>query len=115
MVVVNEFFRGRRRLGQDAQPSEWIDALKFSKHAVRNAGPADAMKTVATRDVIAMHFLLLARHTEPNRGTSGVKAVHADVFCLENKGKARSQARCDEVLDHVMLRVNCDSFTAGQS
>ena len=54
VVGVDQLVRGRRRLRQDAEPGERIDALEDGQHARRNRRPADAMEAVAAGDEVAV-------------------------------------------------------------
>ena len=66
--VPYELMIGRRIFRQDSQPSERIVSLEYAEHAVRNAGPADAMKAIAAGDEVAADFLLPAFVPEPDFG-----------------------------------------------
>src|ERR1700684_2686827 len=60
VVGVDQFFRRRRRLRQNAQPAKRIYALKRSDSPVRNRRPANSMGTVASRNEIASELLRFA-------------------------------------------------------
>src|SRR5215813_1406208 len=58
VMGVNQFVRGGRRLRQNAEPAKRIDALVLREHAGGQAGAADAMKTVATSDEVALKLIV---------------------------------------------------------
>src|ERR1700691_3296934 len=57
MVGINQFFRRRRRLRQNAQPAKRILPHIFDKHSRWNAGTANSVEAVASGDKIATYFV----------------------------------------------------------
>jgi len=54
MVNVDKFFRSRRRLRQDAEPTEGIVAIVDGEDAVGYSGAGDSVETVAAGDEVAV-------------------------------------------------------------
>jgi len=40
--------------------------------------------------------------------------MHRDIFRLKNNRETRFEPRCDQILDHFLLRVNRDGLASGQ-
>ncbi len=68
VVGVDEFFRGRRGFGENAQPGERIHAIESGEHAFGYRRAADAMKAVAAGDEIADQFARLAVFAKADGG-----------------------------------------------
>jgi hypothetical protein len=95
MVGVHQFGGGRRGLRQDSQPSKGVNAFEIREHTRRNAWAADAVKAVATGDVVAMKFFLQACRAKTDGGFRAVEAVYADFVRFENNWLPGFQARGD--------------------
>ena len=68
VVGVDEFFRRRRRFGENAQPAERIHAIESGENAFGQRRAADAMITVAASDEIADEFARLAVFAKADGG-----------------------------------------------
>src|SRR6185436_18942337 len=60
VVRVDQLVGGRRRLDQDAEPAEGIDARELAPCARGNRRPRDAVEAVAAADEIALELFELA-------------------------------------------------------
>src|ERR1044071_3766909 len=56
-VGIDQFVIRWRALRQNAQPTKGVVPLEYTEHAIRNAWPADTVKSVASRYEIAVDFL----------------------------------------------------------
>src|SRR5262249_10186440 len=54
VVRVDEFFRGGRGLGEDAEPAEGIVAIVCGEHAVWNCGAGNSVEAVTAGDEVAV-------------------------------------------------------------
>jgi hypothetical protein len=61
---VHEFVTRRGRFSEDPQPAEGIHPLIDREHARRNRRPADAVKSIAAGDDIALQFVIDIAMTE---------------------------------------------------
>src|SRR6202012_6154511 len=57
VVGIDQLMRDRRRLGEDAEPAEWIDPFIGLNRVGTNAGAADAGKAVAAGDEVAIDLM----------------------------------------------------------
>ena len=57
VVGVDQLVRNRRRVGQDAEPAEWIDAFEGLDCRRRHTLPADAVKKTAMSKEQAQQIL----------------------------------------------------------
>src|SRR3954470_6560955 len=114
---VDQLVRGGRRLGEDAEPAERVDAeVVVADGALGHGGPADAVAAVAAGDEIADELsglALLGRAGDPRpvRGDAG----DAGRLGLEQDLAARVEAELDEVLQHLVLGVDGDRAAAGEA
>src|SRR5690349_12900103 len=96
----------RRTLRQDSEPPEWVVPLEHAEHAIGDAGPADAMESIASGDEVAADFLLAAFVPEPDLGLLAAQVVDAYVAHLKQKRTAVSQTALDQILHHLLLAIN---------
>ena len=110
VVGVDQLVRGRRRLGQDAEPAERIDPEVVLAHAAfRNGRAADAVAAVAAGDEVAGEFLVLALlGGEADLGLVGGHVLQAGRLGLEQDLAARLKPELDQVLEHLVLGVDRD-------
>src|SRR4029077_17946575 len=113
VISVDQLLRRRRRLRENAQPSEGIIALENRERARGNGGTADAMETVAAGNEIAGQLGFLSFMQEKNPGPRRVKIVDADFFGFKEKRAAESEPCIHEVFDDFALGIDRDG-AAGQ-
>ena len=106
---------GRRRLRQDAEPTERIVALEHAEHAVGNARPANAMEAVTAGDEIAFDFLRPAVMREADLRSWRRQVVHADIVDLEQQRPAVGEPPRDQVFHDLLLPVNRDALVHQRS
>src|SRR3990170_7103273 len=100
---------GRRwRLDQDAEPAERIAAGELVAVARGDRRPRDAVEAVAAGDEVAFEFVDFSVPVKPRLRRRGVQVVTRDVLYAEQQRAAGGQARGDQVLDHLVLRVDGD-------
>src|SRR5690349_21813524 len=116
MESIDELLGRRRRLSQDAEPAERVDAEVVLAHApFRNSRPADAVTAVAAGDEVAdelFFFTLL-------RGEADLRLVGRDVlqsarFGLEVDLAARLKPELDQILEHLVLGVDGNDAAVGK-
>src|ERR1700722_1006100 len=112
VVAINQFIRSRRYLRQNSEPAKRIFTLVNFQRRSRQRRPADSMKAVATRNEIALerlrHTAALKLNLRLRDCAARVTIVNADRLGLENNLPAGRNPRRDEILDHLVLRVNRD-------
>src|SRR5262245_15290590 len=113
MQAVYEVRRRRRRINQNAQPGDGIDALIDAEEVLRDGWSADDVKPIAACDEITSNLIGFIVLGEPYLGLRRIQLVHADVGDFEQQWSARAQACRNEIFDHFVLPVN-DDAPAGQ-
>jgi len=78
-----------------------------------NRCAADSVETVATGNELAFQNARLARVLETDFGFS-LQVVDVDSLGLKKRRHTRGDSRGNQVLDHLVLRINCDGFSAGK-
>ena len=58
VVRIDELVGGRGRLGKNPEPAERVDAFVDGQHAVRNRRTADAVKSIAAGDEVAVNLVI---------------------------------------------------------
>src|ERR1700746_3172934 len=106
--------RGRRRLRQNSQPSEWIVSIVNLQRAVRDRCAADAMETVTAGNEITLQLFRDSICAVMNCGWRAFQAVNADILRFEDNRPVRRQSSCNQIPDHFMLRIDRDALAAGQ-
>ena len=114
VMRVDELVVRRRDRGQDPEPAERVLAREGPQNAVGNRRPADAVKTVAPSDDVALEHLLAALVAESDPRLLRIDLLDTDVFHLEQQRPPVAEPRLDQVLDHLGLPVDGDRLAAGQ-
>ena len=96
---VDELVGGRRRLGENPEPAERVDALVDGEHAGWNRRPADAVKAIAAGDEIAVNLVFGAAVAEAER-QGWTNRARRPTTCSASKysGRAVSVARVDQIV-----------------
>src|SRR5580704_4306290 len=92
-------------------PAEGIFTVEDSERARRNAGPADAVESVAAADEIAGELLLPAGMPKSDFWRLAAEIVHAHIGHLEQDLATVREPPLDEILDHLLLPINGDTFS----
>src|SRR5579862_6062989 len=114
---VDQFVPGRRRFRENTQPAEGIVADKFSEDAFRNRWAADAVKSIAAGDVVAIDDEFLVVVFKTNFGfTRGIRLETSQLHVSSLKMDLCSGGKppCEEVLQYLLLRVDGHPSAAGQ-
>ena len=91
---VDELVAGRRRLGEDPEPAERVDAFVDVQHAIRNRRTADAVKSIAAGDEIAVHLVFGVAMPEAKHRAGRVERADRHVLGLEvERTRDRRRAR----------------------
>ena len=116
VVGVDEFFRRGRRLSQNAEPGERVNALKHAEDSRRDGRPANAVKTVAAADKIAGQFLGGPRVavSDPRLPRRSLKIMYLDVVDIKENAASGSQSRFDQVLQDLVLCIDHNRLAAGE-
>ena len=120
---VDELVRRRRRLDEDPEPGEGVDALELRAHALRDRLAGRAPVAVAAGHDVAGELLELAAALQPDLvgegpgaeadgGAIGLDPVDLDRLRLPDDLAARLDARRVEILDDLVLPVERDRPTA---
>src|SRR5947209_20606682 len=96
---VNQLVRRRRRLDQDAEPAEGIDARELVAQARGDGGARDAVEAVAAGDELALELHQSSVVVVADLGLARVEVIDRRVLHLEEDLAAGGKARGDEVLD----------------
>src|SRR6202011_4786250 len=113
MVRVDQFVADRRRLRQDPEPAERINALECFDCRRLYAGAADAVKTVAAGDEIAIDLVRDAVLDVSDARMIGVKIVRLDVGGFINGGQPGRLARIHQVECHFGLAADWHGLAGG--
>ena len=114
MERVDELVARGRRLGEDAQPAERIDPLVDCQHAGRNRRTADAVKSVAAGDEVAVDLVFGIAMPESDHRAGRVERADRHVLGLEVQRTRGRRPRFDQVVDDFVLPVDGDRLAAGQ-
>src|ERR1700723_1886411 len=114
MIGVDEFARRGWRFRQNTEPRKGINTLVLGEHTGGNARPADAVEAVTAGYEITFQFAGFAILAVMNTWVGAREVLHANVFNLELDLPTRREPGVIQVFHHLMLRVNRDSFAAGQ-
>src|ERR1700761_4124378 len=108
---------GSRRLDQDAQPAKRIDFLVFGAVGGWNGLPPGPVKSICPDDIITLDRLPLsvAVAAEINRRVIGIDAAYRRAAHAENDVALVRYQLGDQVLQHLVLRVDRDAFAATQT
>jgi hypothetical protein len=102
---VDQFVRGRRDLGQDAEPAERVLARAVREDAVGDGVAADAVEAVAAGDRPAAELVVAAVVAVADGRGPG---IGGDVLDLEQQRLAGRAPRRDQVLHDLLLAVDHD-------
>src|SRR5579871_4912950 len=111
---VDQLFRCRRRLREDAQPCERIDLLEELQGACWNRRAADSMEAVASPDEVAADLVLFILMHEADARVGVVEVVNACLVGVKPDRSAGGEPGSDQILDDFVLSVDGDR-TAGES
>ena len=113
MVDVDEFVGDRRLVDENPEPSEGIDPLVGAQLLFRDRAAADAVKTVAARDVIAcdLERLPVLDVTDPR--PLRLEIVKADLERFVDRLRAQDRARVHQIARRLGLAIDRDGL-AGQ-
>ncbi|MPN29304.1 hypothetical protein SDC9_176756 [bioreactor metagenome] len=115
VVGVDQFFVHRRRVGQEAQPAEGIDALVFLELVARHRGTRSPVVAVAAGDVVAVDDGLLAVLVEFQLGLAVQVADRMHIAGFEDDGDVVIlQHGVVQVLGELGLAVHHHLLAAGQ-
>src|SRR5260221_8983054 len=106
MVRVDQFGADRRRVRQDPEPAERIDPFERLDRRRLYAGAANAVKTVAAGDEIAIDLVRDAVLDVSDARMIGVKIVRLDVGGFINRGQSGGFPRIHQIERHFGLAVN---------
>ena len=79
MPHIDQLLGHRRRLGEDAEPAERVDALMRGDRSCRHALAADAVKAVAASDEVAVDLQRVAAGAAGHPRLVGEDVVQADL------------------------------------
>src|SRR5205823_6464019 len=96
------------------EPPERIGTGKFLAHPVRNAAPAHAVIAVAAGDEVAAELMDGIALREANARLGRIEIQRRDVAHVEQHASTGGDARMDQILDELVLRVQHDSPAIGQ-
>src|SRR5579862_9956173 len=85
----------------------------YSQRLCRNRRPANAMKSIAACDEIALQLLPFAALLKMNYGLFR-NPTQRNRFCLKMQRASSLQSRRHQILDHFMLRINRDRLPTRQ-
>ena len=114
VIRVDQFLMRRRRLGEDAEPRERINALEQARARLRHRLPADAVESVASGDDVAGNLGGLAVVRKAQARRLGRDVVQRDAAHVEQDLPVGLDPRADQVLHHFLLAVD-DDGAAGES
>jgi hypothetical protein len=114
VVRVDELVGGRRHLGKDPQPAEWVVARIEGELPLGHRITTYTMEAVAARDEVALQNMRLAFVRVVDLGMVGLEFVNAHVLALEQERLAGVQTSLDQVLDDLLLAVDRDPTAPGQ-
>src|SRR5262245_27483969 len=100
MRRVNELPRRWRCLDQHSQPADLHLALGTLDRASGNRRPADAMKTVAASDEIAVQLLGPAIARERNSRLARIDVAQPHSLCFENNLSSRCLGSVNQIAKH---------------
>lgn len=106
MQAVDQLRRRGCSVGQNAQPSEWIDALENLDAARRNRISADAVKAVTPGDEIAADFAVDIVVGESDSRLFGFHILHADIRYFEKEWPSCGATRGNQILDDFVLAID---------
>src|SRR5579862_617856 len=107
MVAVDQFFGRRRCLRQNAEPCERKIPL-IDRQRVFNARATHPVKSVATRNKIALNFRRFAMIVKSYLRGGGIKVMNSDTFAFKESLPSGFQPRRDKVFHHFLLGVDRD-------
>ena len=110
MVHVDELVGGGRSFDENTQPSKWIDAFKRLQNTWGNGGAADAVKAIASRDIVGDQFMALAGLLEMYRRNRALEILDAESGAVEPHVAAAGYSLGNQVFDDLMLAVDGYTF-----
>src|SRR4029453_9882424 len=113
-VGVDQLVVGRRRRGQNAEPSEGIHALEGRQDAGRNAVARNAVEAVAAGEKVAADLDVLALSTKANCRSLRLQVMDAHALDLEMERPAGVEPGSNEVLHNLLLTIDGDPSAAGE-
>src|SRR6188768_1199823 len=105
MKAIDQLVVRRRRIRQDAEPAERIDAVIVLEQTGWKARPADAMEPIAAADEVASDLLRPALIAEAYFWLVAVE-MNAGVRNLEQNLPAVRETLGNQVGDHLLLIVD---------
>src|SRR5689334_15748231 len=115
VVRVDQLVRYRRRVGEDAEPAERVDALVGGDAIFRNARAAHAVVAVAPGDEVALQPMLAAVLAPRHARRGGVEIVRSNLVRFVDRRAAEIAARIHEVVRDFGLAVDDDPLAARQA
>jgi len=114
VIDVDEFFRHRRRVGQQSDPAERIDPFIISYGAFRYAGATYAVETVTAGDEVASEFARLTILAIPHPGVVCIEVKNFDVTCFINSHCAACLACIHQVARDFGLTIDDNLLATGR-
>ena len=114
VIGVDQFLGGWRRFRQDTEPSEGILAHILGKNAPWNAGPADAVETIASSNEITDKFVFASVLAVANLRHGTVEIVHAYVLNLKQDLATAGDTGVVQVLEDFRLGIDGDALASGE-
>src|SRR5882672_2466653 len=106
VIRVDQFVGHGRRIAQDAEPAEGIDALERRERMDRDTLAAHAVKAVAAGDELAGDLLITSALAIADARLVRIEVVDAGLVAFEAQLAAALEARVDQVLGHLGLPVD---------
>jgi hypothetical protein len=111
VIRVNRFLRSRRRLRQDAEPRERVNALEDRKGARRDRSARNAVPAVAPGHEIALDLLCIAK---PKAGDRGVQVMQAHAAYFKMNLASGVDSGLDQIFDHFLLAIHRDGSAGSE-
>ena len=108
MPGIDQLVGRRSGFGQDPEPGEWVNELVLGQHPVGNRRAADPVKPVAAGDEVTLKLVLAAVGGIGDPRLVGLEVADDNVGDLESDLPAALRQRREQVLDHLLLRIDRD-------
>src|SRR5262249_37409596 len=109
MVAVDEFVVDRTRIGQNAQPTERINALINADHLLWDGLAADAVEAIASTNEVTDDLMRFAAFVVAQSSLVAQEAVQANVFRFEDDVATRNPLSNHEILLNFCLPIDANA------